>query len=101
MKRITLIILAVATLLLCLACLTSCSEPFDAPKNLKLDVDTQTLKWNKVDKARMYEVIISGEDRVRTTRANYYSLEYLEPGVYDIQVRAVGYDADNCSEWVT
>ena len=94
MKKTVIAAVMLVTLLLLAVSLTSCASEFSAPTTFRLDTDTLTLKWNKVDKAFSYEVRISGEEEIKTTKANYYSLEYLAAGEYTVEVRAVSADQE-------
>ena len=95
--------LCLCALLLCTVILCSaCGAKASAPTNLSLDMDTLTLEWRKAIGARAYEVKVSGDERVRTTQANYFSLEYLAPGTYVVEVRAISADPEaDPSEWVS
>lgn len=96
-------IIALCALLLCvLFMFAACAEKNAAPTNLRLDQDTLTLEWRKATGARAYEVRVSGDERTRTTQANFFSLEYLEPGSYVVEVRAVPADPEaEPSQWVS
>ena len=101
MKKILSVVCLCAILLCTVILFSACSAKNAAPANLKLDMDTQTLQWRKTAGARSYEIRVSGEDRVRSTQANFYSLEYLAPGTYVIEVRAISGNPDiDPSEWV-
>jgi len=102
MKKV-LSVLCLCALLLCMLLLcTACKADTAAPTRLKLNTDTLTLEWRRVSGARAYEVRISGEDRVKTTQANYFSLEYLPAGEYVVEVRTVNADAKaDPSDWVS
>lgn len=102
MKKIISLV-SLCVILLCTVILFSaCGAQCAAPTNLKLDVDNQTLEWRKAVGARSYEIRVSGEDRVRTTQANYFALEYLEPGTYVVEVRAISADPEaDPSDWVS
>jgi len=98
LSAVSLCVILLCTVILFSACGLRAAEP----TNLKLDMDTQTLEWRKVAGARAYEIRISGDERVRTTQANYYSLEYLDPGTYVVEVRAISADPDaKESGWVS
>ena len=101
MKKILSVVCLCAILLCTVILFSACSAKNAAPANLKLDMDTQTLQWRKTAGARSYEIRVSGEDRVRSTQANFYALEYLAPGTYVIEVRAISGNPDiDPSEWV-
>lgn len=78
----------VVVMLALLLMLTACESQVGSPENFRLNDETQTLYWDKVTGAYGYEVLINGEPK--STRTNSYSLEQLEPGVYTIQVKALG-----------
>lgn len=87
-------------LVLCLLLLSACSSVVSKPSGLRLNADTQTLTWHKVSAARGYAVVISGEEK--TIRSNAISLESLEPGTYEIKIKALGDGADvGDSDWVS
>ncbi|MBR2343468.1 MAG: leucine-rich repeat domain-containing protein [Clostridia bacterium] len=88
MKKTLIRIGVICLIILSLALLFSCKDTATKPSNFRLDTDTITLKWDKVAGASSYEIRISGEERTKTTRANYVSLEYLPAGSYTIEVRA-------------
>jgi len=93
MKKIvtvaTSIFLIVLTLLIAVSC-SSDRSVLRAPEILKFNDDTLTLYWSKISKARYYAVRVNGDDNETITKSNFISLEYLEPGDYEIQVKAVG-----------
>ena len=100
MKKTVIATAMLFALLLLAVSLTSCASDFSAPTAFRLDTDTLTLKWNKVENAFSYEVRISGDDEIKTTKANYYSLEYLEAGEYTVEVRAISLDQEaDPSKW--
>ena len=102
MKKIITVVSLCAILLCTLLLCTACGAETMAPGRLKMNTDTLTLEWARVIGARAYEIRITGEDRVRTTQANYISLEYLDPGEYLVEVRTVSADPDaDPSEWVS
>ena len=90
MKRTVKLIFTVSLLLLCMMLLVSCGEKLDKPSGLVFDEETLTIRWNKVANAKSYTIEIPGEDRQKTTKANFISLEYLDSGLYDIKIRANG-----------
>lgn len=86
-----------------LACV-SCSQDnaiLRAPENLRLNSDTLTLNWNAIDRARGYTVVIGETGKESVVKKNSVSLEYLDPGTYDIKVKANG-DGQTIrdSDWV-
>ena len=95
--------LCLCALLLCVVfAFSGCAEKGAAPTNLRLDQDTLTLEWRKVTGARAYEIRVSGDERIRTTQAAFFSLENLDPGSYVVEVRAIPADAEmEPSEWVS
>lgn len=95
-------IFLVALLLLSLSLLISCSGAIDKVSNFKLDADTLTLSWDRVLGAKSYTISISGEEFEKTTKQNSLSLEYLDPGTYEIKVKANsdGTEKKN-SDWAT
>ena len=102
MKKIISLVSLCAILLCTVILFSACGAQSAAPTNLKLDVDNQTLEWRKAVGARAYEIRVSGDDKVRTTQANYFALEYLEPGTYVIEVRAISADPEaDPSDWVS
>ncbi len=88
MRKIRLLPVIAALLALLLMCLASCGSSIDAPENLRLDSDTQTLHWDRVPGALGYSVLIG--EKEKTTRTNSFSLESLEPGDYEIKVKSLG-----------
>lgn len=90
MKKIYGLLIFICLLSLFALTLTSCGGRLSTPSGLYVDEDTLTLKWNRVKGAQGYTIEISGIDGEIITQANYYSLEKLEPGVYNIRVRANG-----------
>lgn len=103
MKKIILTVVLLCALLLGVALITSCSsELTQTPSYVRFDIDTQTLKWNKVPGARAYEVEISGEERVKTTASNTFSVEYLESGKYTVRIRSINGNPDvEPSKWIS
>ena len=100
MKALRIIILT-----LVIACLlvfsVSCSKKIDEISNIKLDEDTLTITWDRVYGAKDYTVSVSGQDYDKTSRNNKYSLEYLDPGVYEIKIKANGDGIEKKdSDWV-
>jgi len=96
-------VVALFALLVGAVLVTSCSANVtQTPAYIRFDMDTQTLKWNKVPGARSYEVQISGEERVKTTSKNSFSVEYLESGKYTVQVRSINGNPDiGPSKWIS
>ena len=75
MKKLMSAVCLCALLLCAVFLFSACGTKTNAPTNLSLNMDTQTLEWRKAVGARAYEVKISGEEKIRTTQANYFSLE--------------------------
>ncbi|MBQ8389279.1 MAG: leucine-rich repeat protein [Clostridia bacterium] len=89
MKKLRVLLVVMCLVTLCLFCLSACgSSGIEKPSGFRLDVDTQTLHWDKVPGATAYTVTIG--DKVKTTKSNYFSLESLEPGEYKIEIVALG-----------
>ena len=90
-------------LLLGVFAISSCaSNLYQAPSYIRFDIDTQTLKWNKVPGARAYEVDIEGEERVKTTTANTFSVEYLKAGTYTVRIRSISGNPEfEPSKWIS
>ena len=98
-KLISIISLTVISL--CLLLLTSCGKTVNEVGNLKVDADTLVLSWDRVQGAKTYTVTVSGSDFEKNTKDNKYSLEYLEPGTYEIKIRANGDGIEKKdSDWV-
>ena len=89
MKKIISII-SLIIVAFCLLFMVSCAGTVNEVGNLKLDTDTLTLSWDRVQGAKNYTVAITGTDYEKTTKDNKYSLEYLEPGTYEIKIKANG-----------
>ncbi len=88
MKKIRLII-ALCLCSVLAVFLTACTgSSLAKPEDFKLDSDTLSLSWDKVSGAKGYTIEINGAQV--TTKANYYSLADLEPGIYDVKVKANG-----------
>lgn len=100
MKKPLLTVFSMSLLVLCLLLLSACSSEVSEPAGLRLNMDTQTLTWHRVSTANGYTVVINGEEK--TIRSNYISLEFLEPGTYEIKIKALGNDDDlEDSDWVS
>ena len=105
MKKILTIVCSLLFVALILFGAVACSSKaavLRAPDHLKLNSDTLTLSWSKISKARSYAVMIEGEQSEIVLKNNFISLEFLDPGDYEIQVKAVG-DGQSVrdSEWVS
>lgn len=90
MKKYRITIALILLLVLCALSLTACNSSLGAPTGLMLDVETQTLSWKMVQGAKFYTIQISGQERELTTKTNTISLEDLDPGEYEIRVKANG-----------
>lgn len=89
MKKSYISLIFVTLLMLCVLAFSSCqNNKLNKPSGVNLDVATQTLRWNMVKGAKFYSVEISGEEKTLTTKNNFISLEYLEPGDYEIKITA-------------
>ena len=88
MKKLRLIISLICLFTLLMLVLCSCGEKLSKPSGLYIDSDTLTLSWNKVKGAKYYTIQISGVEGDFTTNSNSFSLEKLDPGIYDIKVQA-------------
>lgn len=91
MKKIRLLLLLLCAVILCvvsIVALTACEAGLDKPDVIRLDMDTQTISWDKVPGAIGYSVTIGEKEKV--TKTNSYSLVTLEPGNYVIQIKALG-----------
>ena len=101
MKKTIKLIFIISLFVLCVMTLVSCGEKLNKPTGLILNEETLSLQWNKVPGAKSYSISVSGEDREKTTKSNFISLEYLEPGTYDIKIRANGTNEDiRNSDWI-
>lgn len=105
MKKLILTVLSLSLILLLAVSLTACKEEpvgTKAPSKFKLNSDTLVLQWNTITDARGYELRITGDERIRTVKSPSYSLEYLKPGDYVIEVRALNYNPDaESSAWAS
>ncbi len=102
MKKALKILISLSLLVLCLLSMASCSKTLDQVGNFQLDTDTLTLSWDRVLGARNYSVKITGQDFEKSSKQNRFSLEYLEPGTYEINVKANGDGIEyKDSKWAT
>ena len=102
MKKLRIAILLISLLTLFTLIFSSCDKNNLAkPSGLNLDVETQTLRWNMVKGAKYYTIQIPGEEKDITTKTTSVSLEDLDPGNYEIKIRANG-DGEiyKDSDWV-
>lgn len=76
----------------CLFALAGCAAPLSRPQDLTVDGDTLVLSWRSVPNARYYTVSVNGEQK--DSRQTKYALSGLEPGEYDIRVRACSNGSD-------
>ena len=86
MKKLRLSLIAICLCLLCVVSLASCCSRLDEPAGFYLDTDSLLLRWDKVTGADGYTVLIGEKEKV--TLSNSYSLAELDPGEYDIKVKA-------------
>lgn len=100
MKKTFKLLFVVSLFVLCVLMLASCGEKLDKPTGIVLDKDTLTVSWNKVPHAKSYTIQIEGSDRDRNTKSNFISLEYLEEGVYEVKIKAVGSGDYRDSDWI-
>ena len=104
MKNKIKLLISFCLVVLCLLLMVSCSDTLDEinEDSLKLDTDTLTLTWDRVLGARSYTIQITGQDFEKSSKQPKYSLEYLEPGTYEINIKANGDGVDvKDSDWVT
>ncbi len=102
MKKIIITLVSIFLLAFCLVSLASCSNRVGEIKNIKLNTDTLVISWDRVLGATGYTVSVKGQDFPKTSKQNSYSLEYLKPGVYEIQIKANGNGNDsNDSGWTS
>lgn len=87
MKKIRLFFFA--SIVICFAAaLAACGkQTLSQPGGLTIDETTLDLTWNEVEDARRYVISINGKET--EIRQNLYDLEYLEPGNYEIKIKAV------------
>ena len=72
----------------CLILLTACGTPrLSEPIGLYVDMDSQTLHWQKVKGASAYSVEINGNEI--STKQNQFALSGLAEGEYTIRLKAV------------
>ena len=93
MKKNKYFSLLIAFLIL-LFTLTSCNNnKLDTPKNLSADINNR-LSWDKIDNARSYTLeiksITDDFEKSFNTRKNYYLLDSLQEGDYNIRIIAYG-----------
>ncbi|MBE6700102.1 MAG: hypothetical protein E7584_07695, partial [Ruminococcaceae bacterium] len=88
MKKTRLLLCAMLLCAFSLVMMTACEARLDSPGEIVLDATTLTISWDKVPEALGYSVKIGDTEKI--TKANSYSLVDLEPGVYTIQVKALG-----------
>ena len=104
MKNLIKALVSLGLIVLCLLCAVSCSGTLDEinEDSLKLDTDTLTLTWDRVLGARNYTIQITGQDFEKSTKNPKYSLEHLEPGTYEINIKANGDGVETKdSDWVS
>ena len=101
MKKLFITLLAMCLLLGCMLLMSACSDKVEDPSGLRLNQDTQTLTWHKISSAKGYLVQITGQEE-RTIRNNAISLEFLDPGQYEIRIKALGdQEQTEDSGWIT
>lgn len=87
-KKIGYLLAVLGLLFACLMILTACGTPkLSTPVGLYLDVETQTLSWQKVKGAAAYSVEVDG--KAITTKQNTYVLAGLSEGEYVIKIKAI------------
>ena len=102
MKKTILTLLCLVVSLLCLVTLVSCNDEINAPGNLKLNEDTLTLTWDRVLGAKSYTIVIEAAEYEKTTKNNKVELENLDPGTYEIRIKANSDSTETAdSDWVT
>ncbi len=104
MKNTIKILISLSLIVLCLLLMVSCANTLDEinKDSLKLDTDTLTLTWDRVLGAKSYTIQITGQDFEKSSKQPKYSLEYLEPGTYEINIKANGDGVEvKDSDWVT
>ena len=94
-RLLLLLICAVITCAISIVMFTACSSGLDKPDVIRLDMDTQTISWDKIPGAIGYSVTIGDKEKV--TKTNSYSLVSLEPGDYVIKIKALG-DGDTATD---
>jgi len=74
------------------------AERLDAPKDVFVEYETLTLRWEEIKGAKSYTVRIESQNNepleVNLSKT-YYSLESLLPGEYSISVRAGGKEIED------
>lgn len=91
-KYFSLLIAFVALLLILVGC---GNNTLDTPKNISVDINNR-LSWDKVTNARSYELEIKSKDednefeKTYNIRKNYYLLDSLSEGDYEIRIKAYG-----------
>ena len=87
-KKIGYLPVVLALLFACLLLLNSCGTPrLSQPIGLYVDMETQTLHWQKVKGAAAYSVEVDGNNI--STKQNQFSLAALAQGEYTIKLKAV------------
>ena len=94
-RLLLLLICAVITCAISIVMFTACGSELDKPDVIRLDMDTQTISWDKIPGAIGYSVTIGDKEKV--TKTNSYSLVSLEPGDYVIKIKALG-DGDTATD---
>ena len=92
MKRIRLLVI-LSFIMGCLLMFACCGKAsLDAPKDFRVDEASLVLTWNKVKGAKGYKIYVNGEEYNSTNPT--YPLEPLNPGDYEITVKAISADAE-------
>ena len=86
------IALIFAALACCLLALSGCAPMLACPTGLRIDQDTLVLTWNQSEQADYYLIELNGTQSENKIRTNSYSLESLDPGTYQIRLKAVDVD---------
>ena len=86
------IALIFAALACCLLALSGCAPMLASPTGLRIDQDTLVLTWNQSEQADYYLIELNGTQSENKIRTNSYSLESLDPGTYQIRLKAVDVD---------
>lgn len=103
MKKLIKLAIILCIALLSALVITSCGgDKMRAPGGVRIDVDSQMVKWNKIVGAHSYDVAVGDDDNYTTTKGNSFLLDYLNPGEYVIKVRAVSADENvKPSDWIS
>ncbi|MBR5601748.1 MAG: leucine-rich repeat protein, partial [Clostridia bacterium] len=92
-KKFGYLLAVLGMLVACLLLLSACGTPrLSEPIGLYVDIDTQTLHWQKVKGASAYSVEVDGT--AISTKQNQFSLAKLDAGEYTIRIKAVAGNGD-------